>query len=161
MLHGGISTCVCVIQMVVCPLKRPRRQAHPRQAVRNAPSVVWANNPANGIVVFAAVLGSRNAELPATPSLSTLGSRASRPAKVSRLRFEAYNVHALRELSVINITAFAYVVTASRTACFPRIHSSEQSPDHSWFKQSCAPVSHIHRHCRYVYFVCMPICVLT
>ena len=62
---------------------------------------------------------------------------------------------------VSNISALAYNVTILRTACCPRLHSSEQSHDHSWFKQSCAPVSHIQQHCRYVHFVHMPIYVLT
>ena len=106
----------CVIQTRACPPKQPRREAHPWQAVDDAPSVVWANNPANAVVVFAAALGSTSAEMPATPGLSTLGSRASRPAKVSRPHSEAYNVHALWRLSVTNITVFAYVVTTSCNA---------------------------------------------
>ena len=134
---------------------------YPNFPFPNVPSALFPRNLENVAAVLAEVLGFKSAEISMTQRLSTHGRMASRPAKVSRPRSEVNNVHALWRLLVTNIAAFAYAVTTLRTACCPRIHSSEQSHNHSWFKQSCAPVSHIHQHCQYVCFVYMPTCVLT
>merc|ERR1719460_3266636 len=61
--------------------KHPRQQVHRCQASRSVPSVAPSINPANAVVVLAAVLGSRNAAMSATQALGIHGTRVSRPAK--------------------------------------------------------------------------------
>ena len=62
----------------------------PQFRVPSAPTT----NPANLRVALAAAVGSRTVEIPATLSLSTHGSRAYRPAKVSS-RLNEYESTAL------------------------------------------------------------------
>ena len=45
--------------------------------------MAWRRNPASPVVVREVVLGSRNAEIPATQTLIIRGSRGFRPARVS------------------------------------------------------------------------------
>ena len=129
------------------------------QQIRRRPSVPCvlnaapSRNQARRVVAVLVALGSETAGVLATPSAITRGMRASGPAKVSLPRCEAYNVYALWRRSVINITAFAYVVNISRMASHVCMHSNDQDHDQSWCKQSRTHASHSLQHYRYVCFV--------